>query len=257
MHFKHRNGVTVLDNLFQSGCLRAHLLRTEPGHSSEAVLLNTAGGLTGGDRLSMAISWGPLTHATVTTQACEKLYRAAAGEARIDTTLNVHAGARAEWLPQETILFDRAALRRDLQVRIAPGSVFTGLEATVLGRTAMGEVVSNARFTDQWRIWRGAQLIYADAFALGGDIPALIAKMPVTQDRLAFASLLHVSSEAEGALKAVRGELPTLDCITAASAWNGLLAIRFIANEGRHLRAAIVRVLNVLRESPLPRVWQI
>ncbi|QXX76743.1 urease accessory protein UreD [Methylovirgula sp. HY1] len=255
--FKRRGPLTVLDNLFQSGCLRARILRAEPGHPTEAVLLNTAGGLTGGDRLSLTISWEPGTHAVVTNQACEKLYRAAAGEARIETTLDVKEGATAEWLPQEAILFDRASVWRDLQVRLSGGAVFTGLEAVVLGRAAMGETVQSTRFKDRWRIWRGDRLVYADAFGLNGDIASLLAQAPVTQGHIAFANLLHVGPAGEMALEQVRALLPTCGCVAGASAWNGLLTIRFVADSSARLRSALVRVLDTLRVTPLPRVWQI
>lgn len=254
--FKRRGPVTVLDNLFQSGCLRARVLRAEPGHPTEAVLLNTAGGLTGGDRVSLNISWGQGTHAAVTTQACEKFYRALTGEARVETILEVKEGATAEWLPQEAILFNGASVWRDLQVRLSVGAVFTGLEALVLGRTAMGETVRRAHFKDRWRIWRGDRLLYADAFGLSGDIAALLARAPVTQGRIALANLLHVGPAAETELEQVRALLPNCGCIAGASAWNGLLAIRFVADNGARLRSAIVRVLDTLRAAPLPGVWQ-
>jgi urease accessory protein len=255
--FKRRGPVTVLDDLFQSGCLRARVLLAEPGHPTEAVLLNTAGGLTGGDRLSLNISWGAGTHAAVTTQACEKFYRASAGEARVETVLDVEEGAIAEWLPQEAIVFDRASVWRDLQVRLSLGAVFTGLEAVVLGRAAMGETVRRAHFKDRWRIWRGDRLLYADVFGLNGDIAALLARAPVTQGRIALANLLHVGPGAETALEQVRALLPNCGCLAGASTWNGLLAVRFVADSSARLRLALLRVLDTLRAAPLPRVWQI
>lgn len=253
---KRRNSATVLDNLYQSGCLRARIVRTERRQPTEIVLLNTAGGLTGGDRLSASIEWGPGTQATMTTQACEKIYRAAGGEARVENILDVGKRAVAEWLPQETILFDGAALWRDIRVQLESDAVFTGLESAVLGRTAMGETIESARFKDRWRIWRAGALIYADVFELKGDVPALLSKAAVTQGRIAFANLLHVAPAAETMLDAVRALLAAGDCMAGASAWNGLLAVRFVAEGSAQLRAALLRVLDLLRQAPMPRVWQ-
>lgn len=257
LSFKQRGPATVLDHLFQSGCLRARMLRVDPRHATETVLLNTAGGLTGGDRLSLNIAWGADTRATVTTQACEKIYRATSGEAYVETALDIESGATAEWLPQETILFDGASLWRDIRVRLGVDAVFTGIEAVVLGRTAMGEMVRHARLKDRWRIWRGEQLVYADSLELDGDILALIDKTPVTQGRIAFACLLHTSPTVDAALETVRALLPIHGCVTGASAWKGLLAVRFVAESGALLRAATLRVLEILRREPMPRVWQI
>ena len=64
-------------------------------------------------------------------------------------------GASAEWLPQETIVIDRAMVKRDLQVRLAVGATFTGIESVVLGRAEMGETVQRVWLRDGWRIWRG------------------------------------------------------------------------------------------------------
>jgi len=255
--FKRRGDATVLDSLFQSGCLKARLLRSGAGTEAEAVLLNTAGGLTGGDRLAQAFAWGEGARAVVTTQACEKIYRAADGVARVTTTLDVAPGAVAEWLPQETIIYDRAGLDRDLAVRLGVGAVFTGVEAMVLGRTAMGEAVRRGDIRDGWRLWRGGRLVYADALRLKGDIACLLARAPATQGAIAFASVLHAGPAAETARDAVRDLLDDNSCAAAASAWNGLLAVRFVAHDNRSLRRGLVAVLNGLRAGrAMPRVWQ-
>jgi len=254
---KRRAGATVLGGLYQSGCLKARLLRPEPRHVAEIVLLNTSGGIVGGDTLTQKIQWCAATQATVTTQACEKLYRSAAGRATISTELDVAEGASAEWLPQETIVFDRAMVRRDLQVRLAVGATFTGLESIVLGRAHMGETVQSVDLRDGWRIWRGARLIYADAMNLHGDVSALLARSATLQGHIAFANLLHVGPHAESALQNVRDTLATTGCLCGASAWNGLLSVRFVARDGAILRHGLLRALRAIRgDLDLPRVWQ-
>jgi len=257
LQFKRRADATVLGRLYQSGCLKARLFKPEPHHCAEAVLLNTSGGIVGGDRLSIDIQWGPATHAAVTTPACEKLYRAAAHTATVRTTLDVEEGASAEWLPQETIVFNRAMVQRDLQVRLAIGATFTGLESIVLGRAEMGETVQKVWLRDGWRIWRGDRLIYADVLDLRGDVGDLLARAPTLQGRLAFANLLHVGPRAESELHNVRAALADTACISGASAWNGLLSVRFVAPNSATLRQSVSRVLNVIRGNlALPRVWQ-
>ncbi|MBW8723822.1 MAG: urease accessory protein UreD [Inquilinus limosus] len=139
--FKRRGVETVLDALFQEGCAKARFPRREAGAFAGAVLLNTAGGLTGGDRLSQAVRWGEGTAATVAGQAAERIYRSLGDAAQIETRLTVEPGAVAEWLPQETILFDRARLDRDLRIELRGDARFLGVEAIVFGRAAMGETV--------------------------------------------------------------------------------------------------------------------
>jgi urease accessory protein len=257
LQFKRRADATVLGRLYQSGCLKARLFKPEPHHCTEAVLLNTSGGIVGGDRLSLDIQWGPATYAAVTTPACEKLYRAAACAATVRTNLDVEEGASAEWLPQETIVFDRAMVQRDLQVRLAIGATFTGLESIVLGRAEMGETVQNVWLRDGWRIWRGDRLIYADVFNLQGDVGQTLARAPTLQGQTAFANLLHIGPRAESELHNIRASLEGTGCISGASAWNGMLSVRFVAPDSAILRQGVARALNIIRGTlALPRVWQ-
>ena len=257
LQLKRRSDATVLDRLYQSGCLKARLLKTEPYHCAEVVLLNTSGGIVGGDSLSIDIRWGPATHAAVTTPACEKLYRAAAFTATVRTNLDVEEGASADWLPQGTIVFDRAMVRRDLQVRLAIGATFTGLESIVLGRAEMGETVQKVRLRDGWRIWRGDRLVYADALNLGDDVGKLLTRAPTLQGACAFANLFHVGPRAEAELQSVRASLADTACIAGASAWNGMLSVRLVAHDSATLRQGVARALSVIRGNlALPRVWQ-
>jgi urease accessory protein len=257
LEFKQRGGETVLDRLYQSGCLKARMFRPEPGHCTEAVLLNTSGGLVGGDRLYHDIRWGPGTYAAITTPACEKLYRATCHTATVKNMLSVAEGASAEWLPQETIVFDRAMVKRDLQVRLAVGATFTGIESVVLGRAEMGETVRTVFLRDAWRIWRGDRLIYADAFNLGGGVGELLTRAPTLQGHRAFANLVHVGPRAEAELQGVRDFFAGNGALCGASAWNGMLSVRLVARDGATLRQAVARVLGIVRGNlALPRVWQ-
>ena len=153
---------TSLDVLYQQGCLKARFPRPVAWH--ETVLLNTAGGVAGGDRLAVEIGAGPGTQATVTTQAAERFYRALPGTtAHVRTTVTVAAGAALEWLPQETILFNQCALDRVLTVDLATDSWFLGVEALVFGRTAMGESVIDASLHDRIVLRRGGRLVRQEA----------------------------------------------------------------------------------------------
>src|ERR1044072_2369632 len=109
------HGRTRLAELYQEGAAKIRLPDTFDA-SMEAVIINTAGGLTGGDRMDWSVEAGADTRIDVTTQACEKIYKASAGTAEVTTNINVGAQARVDWLPQETILFDRSALFRRLDV---------------------------------------------------------------------------------------------------------------------------------------------
>lgn len=165
------DGRTRIRELYQEGAAKIRLPDTFDA-SMEAVIINTAGGLTGGDRMDWSVDAGAGTHIDVTTQACEKIYKASAGIAEVATSITVGARARVDWLPQETILFDRAALFRRLDVDLDESAEFLAVEAVLLGRKAMGEAVVSGLFRDRWRIRRSGQLIHAEELRLSEGVAA-------------------------------------------------------------------------------------
>lgn len=254
---KRRGALTVIDRLFASGCLKARFAAPDLRHAGDAVLINTAGGLTGGDALDITIRWGEGTRGTVTTQAAERIYRSLGGAVRVSTTLEIDPGAYGEWLPQETILFDRAALERDIAVNLVGDASFLGLESVVLGRQAMGEAVAQGRWRDAWRIWRDGRLIYADVLKMDGAIADLLEHRAVAQGAIAFATLLAVGPDSTARRDAIRAALSESEGC-AASSWNGLLAVRFAARHGAALRRLVQHALTVLRPGrPMPKSWQL
>lgn len=256
LSFKAREGSTYLATNFQSGCLRARSPRRVEGREHSVILLNTAGGLAEGDRLSQHIRWTEGASANVTTQAAEKVYRALAEGCRIETRLVVGQGASAEWLPQETILFDQAILRRDCCVTLEGNARFLGVEAVILGRIAMGETVRSGLLRDCLRIYRNGQLIYADASELKGDIHGQVRRAAIGNKAQALALMVLVTEKAESMLAQVRHVLEPLTGSAAASAWDGLLTVRLLSSDGAELRRNVTAVLSVMRGGlQLPRSW--
>ena len=247
-------GRTRLRDLFQEGCAQIRLPRDAAARGLEAVLINTAGGLTGGDRLAWRAEATQGAALTVSTPACEKVYRARDDAAESLVTLEAGPGARLAWLPQETILFDGAALRRRLDISLAADAEVVVVEAVVLGREAMGESVRAGALHDRWRVRREGRLAFADDLRLEGPVSEIAARAAVLAGGRAFASLLLVAPDAEDRLRPLRH---ALGGDGGASAFDGKLFCRIAARDGRGLRHALVRALGALREGqPIPRVWR-
>lgn len=253
--FKRRNAETALGVLRQVGCLKARLPRPEPGGWRSAVMLNSSGGVAGGDDLATTVVAGPGTRATVSSQAAERFYRALPGStATVRNRIEVLDGAALEWLPQETILFDRCAMRRRLTVDLAPNAAFLGVESLVFGRAAMDEVVRQAQIDDLIEIRRAGVLLLHDRVRLAGPVDAILSRKAIGAGAKAMATLIQVSSAAVASLDALREVLAPYDA--GASACDGMLIARVVARDSACLRRAVVAALNVLREGrPLPRVW--
>jgi urease accessory protein len=253
--FGQQDGSARLRRLYQSGSSKGFLPKTH-GRPPEVVLVNTAGGVTGGDRIDQVISAGPGVRLVVTTQAAERVYRALAGAARIETRLAAGAGASLDWLPQETILFDGGHLARRLEVDLAVDATFTGLETLVLGRAAMGETLERGAIADQWRIRRDGRLIHAEALRIDGDFRAATAGSATLGGCRALATLIHAAPDAGDRLASARAGIAGLDAVrAAATAKAGVLILRLVAHDLAPLRAALVRFLSEFRTDPLPRVW--
>ena len=253
----HRVGdETRLIEFYQSGSAKIRLPRVPAGAPKEAVLLNTAGGVTGGDHLAYEVAAGAGTSVVVTTQAAERVYRRTTGTARIETGLSVGDSADLAWLPQETILFDNSALSRRLSADIAPSGSLLAIEAIILGRAAMGEAARNLVVNDGWRIRRGGKLIFADGLRLDGDAEAIMTGSATGNGATALATLLLIAPDAAAKIDAARDALAACQGEGGASTWNGMLVARLIAPTGQTLRSDLIRLIERLRGAPMPRVWQ-
>ncbi|MBZ4021982.1 urease accessory protein UreD [Rhodobacter sp. TJ_12] len=244
-----------LTTLRQQGSAKALLphVRSLP----EVVFLNTSGGLTSGDTLSYGVDLQGGTRAVATTQAAERAYRADHGPAQVQVTHQVGPGGWLDWLPQETILFDRADLVRETTVHLAPDAGCLLLEAVVLGRAAMGEVVQDVQFSDMRRINRAGKPVFFEPFMLTTDILAKGPRSALLGPARAFATLVLCAPGGEDAVGGARAVLTEPGVEAAASGFDGKCVVRLLAEDGWPLRKQILKLMHALRRgSPPPRVWQ-
>jgi len=257
--FTRREAGTEPRRVFQQGAMKVRFPGVEVGAPPEAVLLNLAGGLTGGDRLQFAIGLDQGSSAVITTQACERIYRSAGEDAVITGRIRVESAAHLEWLPQATILFNGGRLKRETHVELAKDATLLALECLIFGRTARGESVNSGALCDSWIIHREGELIHTECFALDGAIQSVLDKPSVLNGHCAMATLRYVAPDAQKRLDEMRTLLA--DCpedsatVSAATAFNGMMIVRVIAPDGYRLNREIGRVLSGFRGQALPRVW--
>jgi urease accessory protein len=238
------DGGTEAHEIQESGPLRLRFPRLAED-VLEAVLINTAGGVAGGDRLDVSVNAEKGCRVTVTTQAAEKVYRSAGPAARISLRLAAEAGARLDWLPQETILFDRARVERTLEAEVATDAQLTICEAIVFGRTAMDERVHAGLWRDRWRIRRAGRLVFADALTLDGAIDEILGRWAVARGALAVATIVQLAQGTEKHIGMLRTSL-SREIEAGASAFDGMLVARLIARDGFTLRRALLDALRAL-----------
>jgi urease accessory protein len=247
-----RDGVTRRGILHESGSLRVRFPSPEDEGLS-GVFVNTAGGVAGGDRFDIEIAAADGAKLTLTTAAAEKVYRAPGQAAELNIALKVAAGAHLGWLPQETILFDRARVRRRFDIDLDATASLLLCEIVVFGRTAMGERMEQGEFVDRWRLRRGGKLVFAETVRLDGNIGAKLARSAMARGGAAIGTALIVPGD-EVLIERLREASESFAGEVGISAWNGFAMARFCAQDAARLRSDMMTVL-ARTGAALPRLW--
>jgi urease accessory protein len=253
-------GTRIMD-IFQRSPIRIMFPRAGGGAVEEAVLVNTAGGIAGGDRLECDVTALANASIAVTSQAAEKVYRALNEPARIATKLRACEAAKLAWLPQETIVFNWARVIRETEIELASGAELLALEWLVLGRTAHGEEVVGGQITDSWRVRKDGRLIWADSFRATDEIFPHLHRRALLSNCKAVGTLIYFGPYLDARLEFMRDIAPSLECYCASTSVGGLIIVRFAAEVSSDLRLALRSFLEQfsreLGPGPfrVPKMW--
>jgi len=248
-----QDGVTRRGDLHESGSLRVRFPSPE-AEGLSGVFVNTAGGIAGGDRFEIDITAGEGARLTLTTAAAEKVYRASGPAAQLNIALKAEAGSHLAWLPQETILFDRARISRRIDIELAENASLLLCEIVVFGRAAMGERMLHGEFVDRWRMRRGGKLVFAETIRLDGDIGEKLARPAIANGGVAIGTALIAPGD-EAMVARIRDVAESFGGEVGISAWNGFAMARFCAQDAARLRADMMSVLGRASGLALPRLW--
>jgi urease accessory protein len=237
------HGNQIVD-VYQRSPLRVMFPKLGRKGIEEAVFMNTAGGVAGGDRLDSAVTALGDACITLTSQAAERIYRALDEPARISTTLTVGGTARVSWCPQETIVFNRGRLRRQTQIAVTSGAELLALEWLVLGRAAHGEAVAAGHVIDSWRVEKDGRLVWADTLRITDDLFPHVRRKALLADCTAVATLVYFGPDLEKRLECLRDWAASLECRVAATLVGGLIVVRFAAILASSLRQALRTMLQ-------------
>jgi len=266
--FALRDGGTCLSRLYQCNPLRVLFPRPAAGEPSLAVLVTTSGGLVAGDRLDVRVSLDAGAVAHVTASAAEKIYRSLGATTFVDQHFRIGAGARLEFLPPETILFDAARLRRTTIVELGPDAGFLGGGIIVFGRRARGEAFTRGLLREVWEVRRDGRVIWGDALHLDDDVAATMADPACFGDAAACASLVLAPPRGDPQAL-IDGARAVQQCSAAtglragATIVAGLLIARWLGPDAWALRCAYADLACHLREAAmglpprLPPLWHV
>jgi urease accessory protein len=252
---------TRIIDVFQKSPVRIMLPRVPGGEIEEAVLINTGGGVAGGDRLEYDVAALQNASIAVSTQAAEKLYRALDEPARIKTKLRVTEAAKLAWLPQETIIFNAARICRNTEVEVSSGSELLAQEWVVLGRAAYGEEMTGGHIAESWRVKRDGRLIWADSFRVTDEMFEHLHRKALLSQCKAIGTLIYFGPHLDKRLEFLRAIVASLGCYCAVTAVNGLIIIRFAAKVSSDLRLALRSFLQQFSREfgsgpfRVPKMW--
>jgi urease accessory protein len=253
-------GTFVVDVL-QRSPIRVLFPRTGGSAIQEAVLINTAGGIAGGDRLQYSVTALAEASIAITSQAAEKVYRALSQAAQISTKLSLCEGAKVAWLPQETIVFNWARLNRETEIELSSGAELLALEWLVLGRAAYGEKVVGGHIKDTWRVTKDARLIWADSFRITEDIFPHLHRKALLSNFTAIATLIYFGPDLEARLELMREIAASVPCQHAATLVGGVIVVRFAAEFSSDLRLGLRHFLQEVGRKlgdstfRVPKMW--
>jgi urease accessory protein len=255
-----KNETRIVD-IFQRSPIRVVFPIVDDGALKEAVLVNTAGGVAGGDRLAFDVRALANASIAVTSQAAEKVYRALNEPARIATRLKVCEAAKLAWLPQETIVFNWARLRRETEIDISSGAELLALEWLVLGRAAHGEEMAGGHIIDSWRVRKDGRLIWADSFRATDEMFPRLRRKALLSDYKALGTLIYFGPDLDIRLELLRDIASSLECKCAATSVGGLIIVRFAAKASFELRLALRSFLQQFSREfgpgpfRVPKMW--
>ncbi|GHU05094.1 urease accessory protein UreD [Alphaproteobacteria bacterium] len=258
--FHRKRGADRLSRLSQAAPLRALFPAPGAGEPPIAALTSTSGGVVGGDELRFSLCVEDGAKATFLGQAAEKIYRSADADAVMDVSVSAGCGAWAEYLPQETILFDGARLKRKTCLNIASGGSILAAEMLAFGRSARGEVFTNGLLREAREIRRDGHLIWADTMLLEDDIALLMQERACFNGAAFCASLILASDDSDRHLELARARLDESGAVTLV---NGVLLARWLTNDFVAMRKNVAMLWRSLRSAAAglpaetPRLWAI
>jgi urease accessory protein len=254
------HGTRIVD-VFQRSPIRIMFPGIRGAPVEEAVVVNTAGGIAGGDRLESAVTLLANASLSVTSQAAERVYRALSAPALIDTRLKIGDAAKLAWLPQETIVFNGARMRRNTEIEISAGAELLALEWLVLGRAAHGEEVVGGEIIDGWQVKMGDRLIWADRFRAVDEVFPRLRSRALLADFRAIGTLVYFGPDAQARVQLMRDLASQLQCHCVTTMVSGLMIARLAARAAAELKAGLREILlqfgRMRAQGPfrIPKMW--
>lgn len=260
LQYERRGARTVLASRRHEGPLVVQKpLYPEGEGVCHTILVHPPGALAGGDELEAKAALGANSHVLLTTPAAGKWYRSLGPWARQRIAISVDDHACAEWLPQETILFDGARAHIETDVMLASSASFIGWDILCLGRTGSGERYVSGACRLHTRIRRGSKTLWLER----GNIEAggLLVRSPAgLAGHTVFATMIATLEMKRDLLDACRA-IHADNGATGITCPPGLMIARYLGDSSETARGYFQRLWALIRPAiagcaaQTPRIW--
>jgi urease accessory protein len=229
-----------------------------------AIIVHPPGGVVGGDELTISVHAGERASALITTPGAAKWYKANGKVSTQQVRLEAGEGAALEWLPQESIFFDKTQVYLDHEVMLGKDASYIGGEILCFGRTASGETFASGRIRQRTSIRREGRLLWfeqgiLDAAGTAMHSPLGLAGKTVCATLIAVGKTLP--SSFIGTLRDEAGSLAGEGDLFGATQMKSVIVTRYLGNTSETARRVMTRAWQLLRpqltgrEAAVPRIW--
>ncbi len=168
--YAYNRGQTKLASAYSQAPLKIQRPFYPEGNTiCHSVILHTAGGIVGGDRLCQDIHLQPQTQALITTPAASKIYRSNGQSGRQKIIIRIGDRGYLEYLPQETIVFNGAIFRQNLHIELGRQATWLAWEIIRFGRSARGEIFNQGEWRAYTEVWQQGKPLWIDRQWLPGN----------------------------------------------------------------------------------------
>jgi urease accessory protein len=242
-------------------------LYPEGARICHAILVHPPGGVAGGDELIVHATIGATAHALLATPGAAKWYKANPANglpSRQDIRLDVQAGARLEWLPQESIFFNAAQVQLRQTITLGRDAHYIGCEILCFGRTASGESFASGNIAQHTSIRREDKLIWWEQGALAGGGAAMYSPLGLNGKTVCATLLAAGPAMTAAVLNAMRDEITALGATPGefgVSQLKSVLVARYLGDSSELARRVMLCAWRHLRphlmacEAVTPRIW--
>lgn len=261
--FEQRGKGTIIARRVHRGPLRVQkALHPEGPELCHAIVLHPPAGIAGGDHLDINVEIGNGAQALFTTPGAGKWYRSDGAMAEQTVTLKVGAGGTAEWLPQESIVFDGARAVMHTTVELAAGARYLGVETLCLGRRASGETFARGSLRLATDIRLDGKPLWRERGRIEGGSALLASPIGLAGFSVCSTVLAAGLDTPPEALAACRAATPIESGAQyGVTAMPKLFVGRYLGHSSEAARAWFVELWRVLRpvfigrEMVVPRIW--